>query len=1035
LTDKLLPANPYVVGNPLTDSKGYGFYGREEIYDFLLQKLNARVRPPILLHGHRRIGKTSILRQMHRYMPADWKIIYFDFQGQSDDPLDAILYGIAYEICVVLGLDDLELEKINARTFRNQFLPKVYKALGGEKRRLVLLFDEFDVLDPAKSGDVFRYIRDWISSEQQVGYVFVVGRRPEHLSAIFRDLSTIVHVIGRLTRNEMTQLVRQPAGDYLEYPEKTIERIWQTTSGHPLATQLICFELWSRWVEKGRVPPEAVDSVLSDALRSGDNQLNQIYDGLDNAAHRLFLSAVGDTSDDRGRARLDKVLEILRAHLVNLGPSLSEIRSDLVKWDILIDGGNYFAFSVDLVRRWVILNRSLTRVMHEAQLISEQAYGFYKTAEFLRLSFLDKSDEERAVNLRDAISNYRHALGINPLLVAARAGLALALSEVGELDNALVAAEQAFEVDPGQKSLLLDVLMRLGEKQEAEKDFEAALINYNRALDLANDPDVTRRRNYLLIRMGDALAKEDRFHQAMERFQQAGAQNQAKKARMALDRNWRNLSERIETWLKSGDYERGLEHLGVFQKLNPGDERAQRRLQELKQEAIQYWKEKADERRTEGKLEEAKRLFKKAGLEEQAHELHQEIIRRDLIWNIENLEREQKWVEALVEFNKLARVWKSEGVLADWKLRLRRGRLVELNAKFEQEIREGRLDEGEATVAVIEREFPDYDQFMVEWMETGSSSAQTIFKKKTLQMWQEEIEILKKPRLLEQAKSLALNGNYEGMLECLEQASQLELTVPLTSLGKRREWLLSLRKKLTALVAFLSGFFLLFYRSNQSDFVTFLTASDSFLNTLLVVVLLFGVIYLGVWILVGDLLMIVPYVIRHRAPLVVTLVEASRVPSRTGNKIYRLMTYSNTIAMTIVFLGLELVFLYFASHHGNPFDLLASRWTYWLLMLGAGLYGFFFGVSISISTDNLNESRGTYHYSGVNVFVNLFFQAIGLPLVYLSPLLTQRLWGNYIVLHTIFMVVAVTFYFLVGQDSIYKLKNDNDKSDKKVSMA
>ena len=62
-----VPPNPYIVGNPLTDLGGYGFFGRQNVYNFLLEKLNAVRRPAILLHGHRRIGKTSILRQMQRF--------------------------------------------------------------------------------------------------------------------------------------------------------------------------------------------------------------------------------------------------------------------------------------------------------------------------------------------------------------------------------------------------------------------------------------------------------------------------------------------------------------------------------------------------------------------------------------------------------------------------------------------------------------------------------------------------------------------------------------------------------------------------------------------------------------------------------------------------------------------------------------------------------------------------------------------------------------------------------------------------------
>lgn len=63
-----MPRNPYITGGPLTDPTKVGFYGRRDIYAFVRESLNAVQRNPILLYGQRRIGKTSILRQMPNYL-------------------------------------------------------------------------------------------------------------------------------------------------------------------------------------------------------------------------------------------------------------------------------------------------------------------------------------------------------------------------------------------------------------------------------------------------------------------------------------------------------------------------------------------------------------------------------------------------------------------------------------------------------------------------------------------------------------------------------------------------------------------------------------------------------------------------------------------------------------------------------------------------------------------------------------------------------------------------------------------------------
>src|ERR1051325_9136831 len=59
------PLNPYVVGGAL-DPSGKAFYGREDIFEFVRSGLNVAQRNPILLYGQRRVGKSSILRQLPR---------------------------------------------------------------------------------------------------------------------------------------------------------------------------------------------------------------------------------------------------------------------------------------------------------------------------------------------------------------------------------------------------------------------------------------------------------------------------------------------------------------------------------------------------------------------------------------------------------------------------------------------------------------------------------------------------------------------------------------------------------------------------------------------------------------------------------------------------------------------------------------------------------------------------------------------------------------------------------------------------------
>ena len=59
------------------------FRGREDVLDFVLKNISGSYQDrPILLHGQRRTGKTSVLYQLrdHR-LPEDYIPVYIDMQG------------------------------------------------------------------------------------------------------------------------------------------------------------------------------------------------------------------------------------------------------------------------------------------------------------------------------------------------------------------------------------------------------------------------------------------------------------------------------------------------------------------------------------------------------------------------------------------------------------------------------------------------------------------------------------------------------------------------------------------------------------------------------------------------------------------------------------------------------------------------------------------------------------------------------------------------------------------------------------------
>ena len=110
--------NPYVAGGPVFDQAL--FYGREPLIQRVLQTVHNN---SLMLHGERRIGKTSLLHQMRRRLEAledpefRFHAVYVDLQGTPEEEFFATLADQIFE-----GLQPVLAERAPAlgRTSRSR---------------------------------------------------------------------------------------------------------------------------------------------------------------------------------------------------------------------------------------------------------------------------------------------------------------------------------------------------------------------------------------------------------------------------------------------------------------------------------------------------------------------------------------------------------------------------------------------------------------------------------------------------------------------------------------------------------------------------------------------------------------------------------------------------------------------------------------------------------------------------------------------------------------------------------------------------
>ena len=545
------PLNPYVAGGPLSNPDGRGFYGREEIFNFVHSALAAEQRSAILLYGQRRIGKSSILRQLPNRLPAEFVCVFFDLQGKGSLELNQVLYGLGRAIADQLKIPRPDREETTEETFADQFLERVMRALDNHPERLILLFDEFDVVDEKIAGSnvaahrFMSFLRNLINIEPRIGYILVVGRKTEELSEAFNAslLKDSVQMrIGRLEKDQAARLIREPSQGYLRFTEEAIESIYNLTGGNPYCTQLLCLTIWSNCRATNQsfpveVNPTHVDEALLPAMELGTLGLNWMFDGLTNPAHRIFLSALAKAIDSSSSsyASLSMIEEALlkRRIAVNAHEIITAPR-ELEQWDVINSGKNGFQFSVKMVGIWIRQKRPLELLEKEVRYTNPKAYNYYELA----------VEAHRSGNLDRAVSDYKGALEANPVFLEAQKGLATALcerNENGDLEASIEAHERVLEIDTETPSnSLLQVLLKSLESDKTSID--NLHLHYKRISEIDTENSMLPRAHRILYNRALEMLKIGWYKNAEKIFKAIGHEDLARTAQMKNKRSiWSNI--------------------------------------------------------------------------------------------------------------------------------------------------------------------------------------------------------------------------------------------------------------------------------------------------------------------------------------------------------------------------------------------------------------------------------------------------------------------------------------------------------------
>jgi len=372
--------NPFVAGNPVT---GNVFVGREEIFrriEELWGVSAGQVAPSLVLFGHRRMGKSSILQNLGERRFGVYTIVaQFTMQRagrlKNTGELLAIFATKMQEALAEKGTlvpepDFAYFEQSPYIAF-DRFLKAVRQNIAG--RRLILTIDEFELIEDAIqrgaiNAELLAYLRGIIHSEPWFVLALAGLHTLEEMTADYWNplFSSVTPVrVSFLSWKSTAGLLANPYDDFpLDFTGEAINRVYALVHGQPFLTQLIghtLVRLYNQSVFEDQTPREPcfqttdVDEVVE--RPEFYEQGHYYFQGVWSQAQGLppgqvtLLQRLAQADGPISRTAWWDGLQLD-------DPVAEKALKKLLQHDVVLENANgNYDFAVPLMRRWVMKNR------------------------------------------------------------------------------------------------------------------------------------------------------------------------------------------------------------------------------------------------------------------------------------------------------------------------------------------------------------------------------------------------------------------------------------------------------------------------------------------------------------------------------------------------------------------------------------------------------------------------------------------------------------------------------------------------------
>jgi hypothetical protein len=372
VSGRLYINNPYAPGNPLELGDPL-FVGRNDIVQKLGQALQQKSRPTFLLTGERRMGKSSILKQLPLLLGPRYLPVFFDLQRPGMIASTAAFFatlaaGIEKQLkergLLVQRLERSQLDyaqqqdEYNVYDIFEQWLVEVEQRLEEINCVLILIFDEFEKLEDAeKRGAIsldllFDWFRSVIQNRPHLALLFsgakLVGDMGRSWAGYFINVERIK--VSFLRETDAHDLIVRPAPHI--FTERGAREIMRVTHCHPFLIQAVCKHIIENLNDSSRsqVALEDIAVSVKKIFESWAVYFWDLWDRCDMDQHISLLALLSLKNAD--------VNQIVQRSGINQHRILLALGKLQMRDLVICEEGTY-QIAIPIFAQWIEQNRNL----------------------------------------------------------------------------------------------------------------------------------------------------------------------------------------------------------------------------------------------------------------------------------------------------------------------------------------------------------------------------------------------------------------------------------------------------------------------------------------------------------------------------------------------------------------------------------------------------------------------------------------------------------------------------------------------------